>query len=222
VSEPTLVEATEPRRPPFARRFNPDGNERLTAAVGLVLVVLTLVEIATLLLGLQTFLSVHVFVGLVLLPPVAVKLASTGWRFARYYTRNEAYREKGAPQILMRLLAPILVLATLVLFGSGVAIGLTHGEAQRIARQLHGPSSVVWLIAIGIHVLVYGLRALRSIAADLTARSRAAVTGARLRAAVVAVAVVAGVVIGVATIPMEHDWLHLPGHHHHHDDANRH
>ena len=201
---------------------NPDGNERLTAAVGAILVVLTLIEIATLLLGLHSFLSAHVFVGLVLLPPVAVKLATTGWRFARYYTLNPAYREKGAPQILMRLLAPILVLATVALFGSGVAMGVTHGEALRIARQVHGPSSVVWLIAIGIHVLVYGLRALRAIAADLAARSRAAVTGARLRAAVVAVTIVAGVAVGLATLPVDHDWLHLSGHHHHDHDVNRH
>ncbi len=201
---------------------NPDGNERLTAAVGAILVVLTLIEIATLLLGLHSFLSVHVFVGLVLLPPVAVKLATTGWRFARYYTLNPAYREKGAPQILMRLLAPILVLATVALFGSGVAMGVTHGEALRIARQVHGPSSVVWLIAIGIHVLVYGLRALRAIAADLAARSRAAVSGGRLRAAVVAATIVAGVAVGLATVPVDHDWLHLSGHHHHDHDANRH
>src|SRR6201999_1315867 len=100
-----------------------------------------LIEIAPLLLGLHSFLSAHVFVGLVLLPPVAVKLATTGWRFARYYTLNPAYREKGAPQILMRLLAPILVLATVALFGSGIAMGVTHGEALRIARQVHGPSS---------------------------------------------------------------------------------
>jgi ABC-type Na+ efflux pump permease subunit len=204
------------------RAFNPDGNERLTAAIGAILVVLTLVEIATLLLGLHSFLSVHVFVGLVLLPPVAVKLATTGWRFARYYTLNEAYREKGAPQILMRLLAPILVLATVVLFGSGVAMGFTHGEALRIARRLHGPSSVVWLIAIGLHVLVYGLRALHAIAADLAARSRAAVAGARLRAAVVGITIVAGVAVGLATLPVDHDWLHLSGHHHHDHDTDRH
>jgi len=216
VSEPTLVEATEPRRPPFAHRFNPDGNERLTAAVGVILVVLTLIEIATLLLGLHTFLSWHVFVGLVLVPPVAVKLATTGWRFARYYSRNEVYREKGPPQLLMRLLAPILVAATIVLFGSGILMGVTHGEALRIARRLHGPSSVVWLIALGLHVLVYTPRAFHAIAGDLAARSRAAVEGAKLRASVVAVALVAGAVVGLATLPAQHDWLHLPGDHHHH------
>ena len=51
MSEPSLVTATKPRRPPFAPRFNPDGTERLTAAIGLVLVVLTVAELGTLLLG---------------------------------------------------------------------------------------------------------------------------------------------------------------------------
>jgi hypothetical protein len=58
-------------------RLNPDGNERLTATVGIVLIVLTVVELATVLFGLSQFLSLHVFVGFVLIPPVLLKLAST-------------------------------------------------------------------------------------------------------------------------------------------------
>jgi hypothetical protein len=55
-----------------------------------------------------------------------LKIAGTGWRFARYYTRNQAYRMKGAPELVMRVLARLLVVMTIVLFGSGVAMGLTH------------------------------------------------------------------------------------------------
>ena len=102
-------------------RQNPDGNERLTAAVGLVLVVLTVVELGTLLFGLHQFLSLHVFVGFVLIPPVLLKLASTGWRFTRYYTRSEPYRLKGAPQLAMRLLAPLLVASFSVMVASYLA-----------------------------------------------------------------------------------------------------
>ena len=120
-------------------RFNPDGNARLTSVVGLTLLVLTVVEFGTLLGGLQHFLSLHVFVGLVLLPPIALKLASTGWRFARYYSGNRAYREHCPPHLLMRLLAPVLILLTIVLFGSGVAMGVLHGSLLQTARQLHGP-----------------------------------------------------------------------------------
>ena len=99
---------------------SPDGNERLTSSTGLVLLVLLAVETLTT-LALRTYLPVHIFLGLLLLPPVALKLASTGWRFARYYTRNEAYRLEGPPRPLLRMLAPLLVAATLSLFGTGVA-----------------------------------------------------------------------------------------------------
>jgi len=102
---------------------NPDGNERLTAAIGVLLLVPILVELATIVLGVHTFMSLHVFVGLALIPAVLLKLGSTAWRFARYYTRSRAYVEHGPPQLAMRLLAPLLVAATVVLFGSGVAMG---------------------------------------------------------------------------------------------------
>jgi hypothetical protein len=194
-------------------RLNPDGNERLTAAVGLVLVVLTVVELATLVFGLGQFLSLHVFIGFVLIPPVLLKLASTGWRFTRYYTRTEVYRSKGAPQLAMRMLAPLLVAATVVLFASGVAIGLLHGHALSIARQLHGPASVVWMILVGVHVLVYLKRALISSKEDITASTRASVPGANARLYLLAGAIVAGIVVGIATLPAHHRWLHLPDNH---------
>jgi hypothetical protein len=44
--------------------MNPDGNERLTAAVGVLLLAPVAVEVATVLLGVHTFMSWHVFVGL--------------------------------------------------------------------------------------------------------------------------------------------------------------
>lgn len=196
--------------------MNPDGNKRLTAAVGLLLVVPTLVELATIVLGLHQYLSLHVFVGLALIPPIALKLASTGWRFMRYYTRNQEYRVKGAPELVMRLLAPLLVLSTVVLFGSGVAMGLLHGHALSLARSLHGPFSVAWLILVGLHFLVYLKRALLSAREDVTAATRASVRGARVRAYLVAAAIVAGVVVGIATVPMQHRFVNL--HRGHHDD----
>lgn len=198
------------------RRLNPEGNERLTAAIGLILVVLALLELGTLLGGLQHFLSLHVFVGLVLLPPIALKLSSTGWRFMRYYTRNADYRVKGAPHIVMRLLAPLLVVFTVVLFGSGVAMGFLHGHPLEIARRLHGPAAFFWTLLVGLHVLVYIGRALRSAAADVTPATRRA-PGARSRIYLVAAALAAGLVLGAATLPSQHPWLHLTSKHLHDD-----
>jgi hypothetical protein len=200
-------------------RLNPDGNERLTAAVGLVLLVLTIVELGTILFGLHQFLSLHVFVGLVLIPPVLLKLASTGWRFTRYYTGSEPYRLAGAPELAMRLMAPLLVAATVILFGSGVAMGILHGHSLVVARRLHGPASVLWMVLVGVHVLVYLKRALISSKQDVTAASRASVRGGRGRTYLLAGAIVAGVVVGAATLPVQHRMLHLPGKHHNRDGS---
>jgi hypothetical protein len=197
-------------------RLNPDGNERLTSAVGVLLLVPIALELLTIPLGIHSFMSLHVFVGFVLIPLVLLKLASTGWRFVRYYTSNPAYRQHGAPYLVMRLLAPLLVASTIVLFGSGVAMGLLHGHSLAIARQLHGPSSVVWIVLVGLHVLVYTKRALIGGTADLMEAKRAIVGGASLRASVVIAAVITGLVVAAATVPAQHRWVDL--HHGHHGE----
>jgi hypothetical protein len=207
----------EEGRPSSSERLNPDGNERLTAAVGLVLIVLTLVELATVLLGLQQFLSLHVFVGLVLIPPVLLKLASTGWRFTRYYARSAPYRLKGAPQFAMRLLAPLLVFATVVVFGSGVAMGILHGRSLDLARQLHGPASVAWMLLLGVHVLAYLRRAIVSAKEDVAPASRGSVRGAKWRTYLLVGAIVAGIAAAAGALPVQHRWLHLPPKHDHRD-----
>ena len=60
------------------------GNARLTAANAVVLLVLLAAEGVTI-LRVHQLLSPHVFIGMVLIPPVLLKVASTTWRFARYY-----------------------------------------------------------------------------------------------------------------------------------------
>jgi hypothetical protein len=196
------------------RRLSPDGNERLTAAVGILLLVPIVVELASVVLGVHTFMSLHVFVGLLLIPPVLLKLASTGWRFARYYLRSSDYVTHGPPQIVMRLLAPLLVAATVVLFGSGVAMGFLHGHALVIARRLHGPDSVVWIALVGLHVLVYLRRSLTRVGEDIVAATRASVRGARGRASLLVAAVAAGFAVAAATVPAQHRWVDLQRDHH--------
>jgi hypothetical protein len=196
--------------------MNPDGNERLTAAAGVLLLVPVVVEIATVLLGVHTFMSWHVFVGLALVPVVLLKLATTGWRFARYYTRNRAYVAHGPPQLAMRMLAPLFVVATVVLFGSGVAMGFLHGHGLEIARRLHGPASVIWLVLLGLHVLVYLSRALRSAADDVLPSERRPVRGKTARLYASATAVVCGFVLGAAFVPAQHRWVDIR-----HDDQER-
>ena len=58
----------------------PSGNRRLTALLGAVLLVGTLAELGTLMLGLQRTLPLHIAIGVALIPVVLLKLVSTGWR----------------------------------------------------------------------------------------------------------------------------------------------
>jgi hypothetical protein len=146
---------------------------------------------------------VHIFVGMLLLGPVALRLASIGYRFARYYTGRVEYLRLGPPAPVMRfLVAPVLVLSTLTLFGSGVA--LFAGPHRGPILSLHKASFVVWFGAMTIHVLAHTLRALRHAVADLHERLPGG-NGLRLMRAAAAIA--AGVVIAIATDPLAHAWF---------------
>ncbi len=195
------------------RRFlrgGSEGNARLTGMTGLVLLVLLAVEGVTI-LAIRPLLSVHVFVGLMLIPPVALKLAVTGYRFVRYYARAAEYVRKGAPLLLMRMLvAPGLIAATLVVFGTGVAL-LAVGPGGGIVLGLHQASFFVWLGAFGIHVLVYALRVPGLVAADWGRGPRT--SGAALRFGVVALALLIGLTVAVAELPAAGAWLHWSGGH---------
>jgi hypothetical protein len=173
-------------------------NERLTATTATVLLALLAVEGLTI-LSIRQLLSLHIIIGLALIPPVALKLASTGYRFFRYYTGDAAYVERGPPHLAMRLLAPLLVVSTLTVLGSGVALLALGPERHRdLILGLHKASFVVWFVVTGIHVLVYLPRLPRALA------SRRA--GARI--GLVAASVAAGGVLPAGAYSLADPWLH--------------
>ena len=119
------------------------GNARLTGAVAVALLVLLAAEGVTIpFIG--QLLGPHIFIGLLLVPPVALKLGSTGYRFARYYTQDEPYVRKGPPPTVLRLLAPGVVLTTLALFGTGVAL-LFAGPPSQTLIFAHKLSFIAWV-----------------------------------------------------------------------------
>src|SRR5260370_13935764 len=95
------------------------GNERLTALAGAVLLVLILVEIVSS-VSLHAGIAIHIFVGVLLTGPLVVKLGSTFYRFLRYYTRSPAFVRRGPPRLPLRVLAPLLLVTTLVGVGSEI------------------------------------------------------------------------------------------------------
>src|SRR5436853_528022 len=95
------------------------GNERLTALISLVLLVLISVELVTSAF-LRLWLPTHTVVGVLFAGPLLVKMGATGWRFLRYYTGAPAYVRRGPPPVILRLLGPVLLVTTLVMVGSGI------------------------------------------------------------------------------------------------------
>jgi hypothetical protein len=168
------------------------GNEQLTALAAAVLILLLAVEGATL-LNLTSLLTVHAFVGMLLIPVVALKLASTGWRMLRYYRGGEEYVRRGPPHVVLRVLvAPVIVLSTLVLLATGVALLFLDQTGGTIVG-LHKASFIVWLGATGVHVLTHVLKLPRLL--------RERIPGAALRIGLVGSAVVAGALLATVTLP---------------------
>jgi len=175
------------------------GNARLTALAGAVLLILLAVEGATIpFLG--ALLSVHIFVGMLLLGPVVLKLGSTGYRFVRYYTRSREYVEAGPPAPVMRVLvAPVLVLSTLTLFTTGVL--LIASPQRGTVLGLHKASFIVWVAACAIHVLAYARRLTRHL-------FDGGIGGGSIRIALVFIVLAAGLAVAVETYPLAAPWLH--------------
>ena len=194
-----------------------DGNERLTTVTGLWLIVL-LAVLGVTIVFIGRLLWLHMFLGLLLIGPVVLKLMSTGYRFLRYYTSDPNYRRKGPPATALRLLGPVVVLSTLAVFGTGVALLALGPSSRQLLGELHKLSFFAWIAVVALHVLGH----LREIAAYL---GRAADTrrqlrlepidrvcpglpGAAGRVGSLVLAVAGGAILAVALIPLFAGWAH--------------
>jgi hypothetical protein len=185
------------------------GNRSLTAFVGALLLAGVLGELATLVLGLQHTLPIHILLGVALIPIVALKFGSTGWRMIRYYTNDPAYRREGPPRTFLRGIAPLVAGSTIALFGSGVGLILA-GPHSYLFRPVHSASFAVFLFVVGAHALAH-LPKLRQFAFADWMRGRA--QGHALRRAVVAFAVVSGAAFAIAALQTLGPWTTLMQHH---------
>jgi hypothetical protein len=176
----------------------------LTSAVAIVLVGLLAAEGYTI-VNMRGLVTAHMFIGFVLIPPVLLKLASTGYRFARYYTGARAYREKGPPMLPLRLAAPVLVVSTVAVFVTGVLL-LAAGHKSGTVLELHKLTFIVFGVVFAGHFLAYLPRAVRSLGADWSAARRHAVPGAGVRGMLVAAAVGGGAALALALLPSIQAW----------------
>lgn len=199
--------------PTLPRTGGPAGNARLTAWVGLGLLVAFLAELVTLLdvTGLITW---HILLGALLIPPALVKSGTTGWRIVRYYTGHRPYRQAGPPPLLLRLLGPVVIISTLAVLGSGlvlIGIGPTASFAplltvlgQRIDwLTLHQATFIVWGAATGLHVLA---RTAPAVVLTMNRHPAERVDGTAARVLALLTTTVAAVGVALVVLGLSSSW----------------
>ena len=186
-----------------------EGNERLTAAVGALLLVLFAAEGVTI-LSIHQLITAHFFLGMLLIGPVALKIGSVIYRFTRYYAGAPEYRRKGPPAPLLRLLGPFVLITSAGVIGTGVALALA-GSAAGPWLFLHKAFFVLWFGVMAIHVLAYAWRLPRLIGSDLRGpagfnRARGVLAGRTTRWLLLAGSVVCGLLIAAMTVHLAGPW----------------
>jgi hypothetical protein len=198
------------------RTGGPAGNARLTAWTGAILFVLFVAEVVTL-LDVRGWISWHVALGVLLVPPALLKTATTGWRFLRYYTRGRPYVEAGPPIMPLRILGPFVVLSTLGLLGSGlvlIAIGEQRSRDDGFAGyswvNIHQAFFFLAAVAVSLHFLARAVPALLLVTGRRKEEPGAAsrVPGGAARIALVVLTLAVAGVTTALVLPAASSWQH--------------
>jgi hypothetical protein len=196
------IDAGNPRLAEISKRQSESSisgvvaNERLTSLTGGLLIVL-LALLGVTVLSVRSLLPEHFLLGILVIPPLALKMASTGYRFARYYTGDPPYRRAGPPQLLMRLIAPIVVVSTVAIFATGIELWLFGLRFGSVWVEAHKLSFAIWLPATAVHVLGHLTRTSRAVS-DEVSSSRPA--NAMTRRSLVVGSLITGVVLAIASL----------------------
>ncbi len=204
--------------PSTGRTGGPAGNATLTAWTGLLLLAMFLVELATL-LNVHGLISWHIVVGTLLVPFALLKTASTFWRIVRYYTGHRSYRVGGPPPMALRLLGPLVVLSTLGVLGTGLALVPLGPDAGRQPfltvlgfavdpLTLHQGFFLLFLAATGLHVLGRMVPAARLAAGKVHESSP---RGRVVRAAILLLTTATAVVTAMLVLGASSSWQHDHG-----------
>jgi hypothetical protein len=191
---------------------------------GAVLLVLLAAEGFTI-LRLGRLLTLHFFLGMLLLGPVALKAGSVSYRFFRYYAGSAPYRRKGPPAPLLRLLGPVIMLLTACVFGTGIMLAVVGPAGRQPWLFYHKATFILWFGAMAIHVLAYLPRLPRLLYAEARgaalppngapgyaangrpiARAARLLGGRGVRLSLLAASLLAGLVIALLTVHLAGAW----------------
>ena len=183
-----------------------EGNSRLTAVNGVVLLGLLAVEGVTV-LDVEGLITLHIYLGLMLVGPVVLKCASTCYRFARYYTGAAPYVRKGPPHPILRVLGPAVILSSLTVLGTGIGLVYAGPAHREPLLTLHQASFIAWFAVTTVHVLGHLVDAGRTTWRELRdPHSAPAARRRRWRSLALALSLIAGVGLATAVSPSATGW----------------
>src|SRR5579875_3494996 len=211
----TAIGGAHRNDPVGPRTGGPAGNARLTAWLGVALLLLFLAEGVTL-ISMHQLIHVHLLVRGVLVPLTAARTATTGWRMLRYYLGSSDYVAAGPPPLLLRVLGPLVVVTALAVLGTGLALVALGTDAsfqpmfgaagfQVAPLTLHQAAFIAWLAITALHVLARTVPAVKLMAGRL---DRGPIPGMVMRAATLLVAAGISVGCGVAVLHYSGSWTH--------------
>lgn len=202
----TRASAVSTAEPAATAAAGAEGNTRLTAVNGMVLLAVLAVEGVTV-LDVRGLITLHIYLGLLLVGPVLLKCASTIYRFARYYTGARAYVRKGPPHPILRVLGPLVIASSLAVLGTGIGLIYTGPAHRGLVLTLHQVSFFIWFAAMTIHVLGHVLEAGNTTWRELRdPRVAPAARRRRWRAIMITLSLVAGVGLATTVLPSANAW----------------
>lgn len=183
-----------------------EGNARLTATNGVLLLVLLAVEGFTI-ISVRQFITLHIFLGVLLIGPVLLKTGSTMYRFARYYTGAPSYVAKGPPHPVLRILGPLVIVSSLTLLGTGLALLTAKPGRAGLLLTAHKASFIIWAASMTIHVLGHLKDAFLTSWRELREGANSPAAPRRtLRVTLIALALILGVATATALMPAAASW----------------
>ena len=173
-------------------------------------------------------LTLHVFLGMLLLGPVALEAGSVGAGSSATTRGASRTGAKGRQCSLLRLIGPVIMLLTACVFCSGIMLAVAGpGDGNRgpLWLTVHRIGFIAWAFFITIHVLAYVWRLPRLLAAEARgaampqgdtdghaaagrhARRAMEVLGGRgTRLALLTASLLAGLVIALLTVHLAGNW----------------
>jgi hypothetical protein len=179
------------------------GNSRLTGMAGAVIFVLLAIEGFTI-RGVGGHLTLHVFIGMMLIPLIVLKTASTGYRIVRYYRGIDPYVRRGAPPLLLRVLGPFVVVLSIAVVGTGI-LAIVSGRGTRWL-QIHKLTFIAWFVVMTVHVLGHFIETTHLAVADVAGKQR--ISGGTPRVLVIVTALLLGIALGIGTRGLVDNWQH--------------